>query len=108
MSDHPQGAIKRNHVVQRCGTPQATIGSVNEPREMEENGVSFNEKWIYRSLPSNLGGARERWVYWHRYDFVGSFLVGADGRVTREDPTALRAGLSDRLYLAPARGGARD
>ena len=40
--------ISRNLVVQRWGTPNATVGSVNEPREMEEHGHRFNEKWIYR------------------------------------------------------------
>jgi hypothetical protein len=79
-----------------------TIGSVNEPREAEENGVRFNEKWIYRNLPSTLAPACERWVYWQRYDFVASFLVDRDGRVIREDVTALLAGLDDRLYR-PAR-----
>ncbi len=88
----------RNLVVQRWGTPQVTIGSVNEPREAEENGVRFNEKWIYRNLPSALAPARERWVYWNRYDFVASFLVDREGRVTREDATALLTGLDDRLY----------
>ena len=29
-------------------TGQVTIGSVNEPRESEEHGHRFNEKWIYR------------------------------------------------------------
>ena len=40
--------IRRNMIVQRWGTPAATVGSVNEPRERSENGVAFNEKWLYR------------------------------------------------------------
>ena len=94
--------ITRNLVVQRCGTPEMTIGSVNEPREMEENGVSFNEKWIYRSVRTDARHPRERLIYWHRYDFVASFVVDADGRLVREDVTALLAGLNDRSYRLPA------
>jgi len=91
--------IRRNLVVQRWGTPQATLGSLNEPREREENGVEFNEKWIYRHPAHDPANAVERIIYCHRYDFVASFLVGADGRVAREDPTALLAGLPSRDYL---------
>jgi hypothetical protein len=36
--------ISRNVVVQCFGTPNVTVGSVNEPREMEEHGLRFNEK----------------------------------------------------------------
>ena len=98
--------IRRNLVVQRWGTPQRTIGSLNEPREREENGVTFNEKWVYRLPRVEPDDPRERIVYWHRYDFVASFIVGADDRVIREDPTALLAGLQARVYLpAAARGG---
>jgi hypothetical protein len=94
----PGRSIKRNLVVQRWGTPQMTIGNVNEPRELEEHGVTFNEKWIYRGPRNDLGAARERWVYWNRYDFVGAFLVLADGAVVQEDPAAFLAGIADRLY----------
>ena len=104
MTADPHRLIKRNLVVQRWGTPQVTVGSVNEPRELEEHGVSCNEKWIYRGPQNDLGGARERWVYWNRYDFVASFLVRADGSVVREDPAALLAGTEDRLYR-PAPSG---
>jgi hypothetical protein len=91
--------IRRNLVVQRWGTPQTTLGSLNEPREREENGVEFNEKWVYRLPRVEADDPRERIVYWRRYDFVASFLIGADGRVAREDPTALLAGLPSRGYL---------
>lgn len=90
--------ITRNLVVQRWGTPRATLGSVNEPREMEENGVSFNEKWVYRNARAGALPSRERLIYWQRYDFVASFLADADGRCVREDVTVLVAGLTDRLY----------
>jgi hypothetical protein len=94
--------ISRNLVVQRWGTPERTIGSLNEPRESEEHGVWFNERWIYR-LPQH-GGAdpRKRIVYWLRYDFVASVLVTADGRVVREDLRAVLAGLDDRRWRPSA------
>lgn len=90
--------IRRNLVVQRWGTPQGTLGSVNEPREREEHGVRFNEKWTYRLRRPEPTDPRERLVYWHRYDFVASFIVDANGRVVREDPRELLAGLRDREY----------
>ena len=93
--------ITRNLLVQRWGTPQTTIGSVNEPREMEENGVSFNEKWIYRNAQAGARHPCERLIYWQRYDFVASFVVDADGRLVTEDVAALLAGLSDRSYRPP-------
>jgi hypothetical protein len=93
--------VTRNLVVQRWGTPQETLGSVNEPREMEENGVSFNEKWAYRNARTEAQPSRERVIYWHRYDFVASFLVDADGRCVREDPTLFLEGLTDRSYPLP-------
>ena len=92
-------AIRRNLVVQRWGTPQTTVGSLNEPREQVENGVEFNEKWVYRLPRAEPDDPRERIVYWRRYDFVASFLVGADGRIVREDPAALLSGLRSRGYL---------
>ena len=94
--------IRRNLVVQRWGTPHCTIGSLNEPREREENGVTFNEKWLYRLPRVEPNDPHERIVYWHRYDFVGSFLVGADDCVVREDPTAQLAGLRTREFLPTA------
>jgi len=77
--------IRRNLVVQRWGTPTAIVGSVNEPREMEERGHRFNEKWIYRSA-GTLDAPAERVIYWLRYDFVASYLVGQGGDATRENP----------------------
>lgn len=95
-------AIRRNLIVQAWGTPHASFGSVNEPRERTENGVTFNEKWTYR-LPRHRGErACQRLVYWMRYDFVASFVVDVEGGVAREDPRTLLAGLSDREYLPEA------
>ena len=91
--------VRRNMVVQRWGTPQTTVGSLNEPREREEHDVRFNEKWIYRAPRDEPSRPRERVVYWLRYDFVASFLVGRDGQVTREDPRALVEGLTAREFV---------
>jgi len=100
MSEH-LATLRRNVVVQRWGTPQVTIGSLNEPREREEHGVVFNEKWVYKLPRVEPTDPPERLVYWLRYDFVASLLVGADGRISREDPAALAGGLSSRGYLPP-------
>jgi hypothetical protein len=105
VSDAPERAIKRNLVVQRWGTPHLTVGSVNEPREMTEHGCVFNEKWIYRAPVGEPARPRERMIYWHRYDFVASFLVDGEGRLARENPQVLLADLHDRLYCPPGEGG---
>ncbi len=94
------GAIRRNAVVECWGTPNVTSGSLNEPRDREENGVRFNEKWVYRLAHPEPDDPVQRIVYWHRYDFVASFLVGADGRLVREDPRVLTR-VADREYLPP-------
>ncbi len=91
-------AIRRNLIVQRWSTPLSTVGSLNEPRERTENGVTFNEKWVYRVPRHGTDGPRERIIYWLRYDFVAAFLVQPDGGLVREDPRALLSGLDDRVY----------
>ena len=68
------GPILRNDVVRYFGQPNRTEGSVNEPREQEEHGWTFNEKWTYRQPPRDPAGAVERVIYWRRYDFVGSAI----------------------------------
>ncbi|MCG8589649.1 MAG: hypothetical protein MJE66_10195 [Proteobacteria bacterium] len=78
MSD---GRIDRGRVWKLLGAPTDQVGSVNDPRTQEENGVVYNEKWIYRP---DHGEASERVVYWNRYDFLGVFRVAADGAATRE------------------------
>ena len=62
--------------------PDEVVGSVNDPRTLEENGVRWNEKWIYR-----LEHGERRIVYWHRYDCRGVFAASA-GR-EREPGVAL-------------------
>ena len=96
-------AIVRNEVVQCFGTPTVTIGSVNEPREREEHGRRFNEKWIYRLARPTPDAPAERQVYWLRYDFVGSYLVSADGAVTPEDLANCVASVESRRYVPAAR-----
>ncbi len=94
--------IRRNMIVQRWGTPAATVGSVNEPRERSENGVAFNEKWLYRVPGHGAEPGYERIIYWLRYDFVASFVIRPDGSVAREEPRPTLAGVRDRLYLPPS------
>jgi hypothetical protein len=66
-------------VHERWGLPDEQEGSVNDPRTREENGVRYNEKWIYR-----LSDGSRRIVYWHRYDFRGSVREAPDGSVSPE------------------------
>ncbi len=68
------GPIQRNVVVKYFGQPSATEGSVNEPRDCEERGFTFNEKWTYRRPPRDPADAVERVIYWRRYDYVGSMI----------------------------------
>jgi len=76
--------VSRNVLVKRWGTPTTVVGSVNEPREMEERGHRFNEKWVYRSA-GTVDAPAERVVYWLRYDVVASYLVPRSGEAVRED-----------------------
>ncbi len=66
-------------VRERFGLPDEVVGSVNDPRTREENGVRWNEKWIYL-----LEHGERRFVYWHRYDCRGVFTASADGSASRE------------------------
>ena len=80
------GPIRRNVVVKYFGQPDSTEGSVNEPREREEHGMHFNEKWIYRHPAHDPADAVERIIYWHRYDYVGSVIrTTADGAWRKDD-----------------------
>ncbi len=71
--------LTHGSVRERFGIPDEVVGSVNDPRTYEENGVRWNEKWIYR-----LEHGASRIVYWHRYDCRGVLGASADGSVTRE------------------------
>jgi hypothetical protein len=80
------GPILRNAVVRYFGQPNRTEGSVNEPREREEHGFRFNEKWTYRNPAHDPAGAAERIIYWHRYDYVGSAIrKSAEGEWQRDE-----------------------
>lgn len=68
------GPILRNSVVKYFGTPAQTEGNLNEPRQREELGWRFNEKWTYSSPRRDPAGAAERVIYWLRYDYVGSAI----------------------------------
>jgi hypothetical protein len=95
--------ISRNLVVQRWGTPNATVGSVNEPRESTEHGHRFNEKWVYRLSAASPDEPTERIIYWQRYDFVGACLVHRSGAVVEEDLGRVLGPGRDRRYHPPAR-----
>ncbi len=95
--------VLRNEVVQCFGTPTVTIGSVNEPRELEEHGRRINEKWIYRLPRPTPDAPVERHVHWLRYDFVGSYLVAADGSASPEDLASCLAAVQSRRYVPTGR-----
>lgn len=63
---------------ERFGVADEVRGSVNDPRTLEENGVRWNEKWVY-----HLEHGERRIIYWHRYDCRGVFVASVDGSVTR-------------------------
>ena len=90
--------VDRNVVVQTWGTPGATVGSVNEPREQEEHGHRFNEKWIYRLATSTPDQPTTRVIYWLRYDFVAAYLITRDGIATPEDVAGAFAHRRDRRF----------
>lgn len=70
----------RGQVAKVWGFPTEQIGSVNDPRDHEECGVTWNEKWVYQ-----FGDGSERWVFWRRYDFVGAFRTEKDGSCAVEN-----------------------
>jgi hypothetical protein len=90
--------VVRNVVVQRWGTPNETMGSVNEPREREERGHRYNEKWTYRLAATTPNQPTERVVYWLRYDFVAAYLINRDGAATPEDLAEVLGHQRDRRY----------
>ena len=71
----------RSKVWKLLGAPTDQVGSVNDPRTREEQGVKWNEKWIYRA---ERGLEIERVVLWNRYDFLGAFRVKPDGTLEPE------------------------
>jgi hypothetical protein len=74
-------SLDRGQVAKLLGAPTDQEGSVNDPRTREEQGLRFNEKWIYRAHGAN---GVDRIVLWKRYDLVGVFRVKPDGSVEPE------------------------
>ena len=72
-------SASRAEVWRRLGPPDDQEGSANDPREYEDGGVHWNERWCYR-LPEG----EERWVLWARADLEAILRRRADGRVERE------------------------
>jgi len=68
------GPIERSSVVKFFGTPDRTEGNLNEPRERHQDGLTFNEMWIYLHPLRDPAGATQRAVLWRRYDYVGSLI----------------------------------
>ena len=71
----------RGQVAKWFGEPTEQVGSVNDPRTCEDNGVKWNEKWIYKG---ERGDTTQRVVLWNRYDFQGVFRVKPDGNLEPE------------------------
>lgn len=84
----------RNAVVAILGTPDGTEGSLNDPREQEENGVRFNEKWTYRNLQSDPAGTAMRIICWRRYDFRGTFVRNSEDESWRPDGKLVEAAVN--------------
>ena len=87
MSEGPS----RNAIVAILGTPDRTEGSLDEPRTREENGVRFNERWLYTHLRDDPSGAPMRVVYWCRYDFRGTFVRNSEDTAWRPDQALIEA-----------------
>jgi hypothetical protein len=85
------GPITRNSVVCLLGTPHSVEGSLNDPVELEELGIHYNEKWTYKDLRDDPAGAAQRAIYWHRYDFVATMVRGSDNEDWRPDTTLIEA-----------------
>jgi hypothetical protein len=86
------GPVLRNAVVKYLGTPNCTEGSVNEPRERQEHGMRFNEKWTYKRPLHDPVNPYERIICWRRYDYVGSLVRHSSASDWIPD-TGLAAGL---------------
>ncbi len=91
----------RNAIVAILGTPDRTEGSLDDPREREEDGVRFNEKWIYSHLRRDPAGAAMRTVYWMRYDFRGTAVRNSDAEPWRPDTALVEAAAKRDRRLPP-------
>jgi hypothetical protein len=91
----------RNAIVAILGTPDRTEGSLDDPREREEDGVRFNEKWIYTHLRSDPAGATMRTVYWMRYDFRGTAVRNSEAEPWRADTVLVETAAKRDPRLPP-------
>ncbi len=92
MAEPDQGAqLRRNEIVRLFGTPDQTVGSVNEPRLSVEHGIEFNEKWVYEKPRHEPSRPKQRLIYWQRYDLVGALRVEKDGHLVPESASDLRS-----------------
>lgn len=81
--------LDRNAAVRLFGTPDATEGSLNEPRLRVENGIEFNERWIYERPKNEASRPRRRLFYWQRYDLVAVMRLEQDGHLVPESAAEL-------------------
>lgn len=86
-----EAALDRNDIVRLFGTPDHTVGSVNEPRLTTEHGIEFNEKWVYEKPRHEPSRPKQRLIYWQRYDLAGTLRVEQDGHLVPESPSELRS-----------------
>ena len=91
--------ISRNVVVARLATPDKTAGSVNNPVVREEDGIRFNDKWLYEHLVDDPSGMAQRVFYWMRYDLIATKVRANSSDVWRDDKTMIDelSGKSSRL-----------
>jgi hypothetical protein len=101
MSGNVNDRPARNAIVAILGTPDRTEGSLDDPREREEDGVHFNEKWIYTHLRRDPAGATMRTVYWLRYDFRGTAVRNSDAEPWRPDAALVEAAAKRDGRLPP-------
>jgi hypothetical protein len=101
MSGNINDRPARNAVVALLGTPDRTEGSLDDPREREEDGVRFNEKWIYTHLRLDPAGVAMRIVYWMRYDFRGTAVRNSNAEPWRPDTTLVEAAAKRDGRLPP-------
>jgi hypothetical protein len=75
------GGPDRSLVWKLLGAPDEQVGSVNDPRTHEQDGMRWNEKWVYLGED---GHSVERVALWNRYDFAGVFRILPDGSAEPE------------------------
>ncbi|HVA84105.1 MAG TPA: hypothetical protein VNF28_04330 [Candidatus Binataceae bacterium] len=101
MSGNVNDRPARNAIVAILGTPDRTEGSLDDPREREEDGVRFNEKWMYTRLRRDPAGAAMRTVYWMRYDFRGTAVRNSEAEAWRPDSALVEAAAKRDGRLPP-------